>query len=88
MSRDMWRMIPDMWHVVGVNILSRFQLTSSYGLWYFEDLEEKADWLTEWINQSIIYEGVCRTAPATPGLLITIQNLPTPKNGSPELRQV
>ena len=32
-------------------------------LWYFEDFEEKAD--------SLNYEAVCRTAPATPGLLIS-----------------
>ena len=34
-------------------------------LWYFEDLEEKADWLNEWISNKDVY----RTAPATPGLL-------------------
>ena len=31
----------------------------------FEDLEENADWL----NQSINDKGVCRKAPATPGML-------------------
>ena len=35
-------------------------------LLYLEDWEEKADGLTELIND----EGVCRTAPATPGMLI------------------
>ena len=34
-------------------------------LWYYEDLEEKADWTTELINDKAVY----RTAPATPGLL-------------------
>jgi hypothetical protein len=34
----------------------------------FEDWEEKDDGLTRWIND----EGVCRIAPATPGLLNTI----------------
>ena len=29
-----------------------------------EDLEEKDDWINEWMSD----EGVCRTAPATPGL--------------------
>ena len=37
-------------------------------LWCFEDLEEKDDS----INQSITDGGVCRTAPATPGLLNTL----------------
>ena len=52
MTRDMWHVTPDM--LWGVNILSKFQLSSPYGFWfilYFEDLEEKADWLTDWINQ-------------------------------------
>ena len=60
------------WHITcdmlwGVNILSKFQLPSFYCLWFmiFEDLEEKAHGLNELIN----YEGVCRTAPANPGLL-------------------
>ena len=30
-TRDTWR---DMWHVLGVNIFSKFQLPSSYGLWF------------------------------------------------------
>ena len=34
---------------------------------FFEDLEEKDDSVTQLISG----EGVCRTAPATPGLLIS-----------------
>ena len=34
-------------------------------LWYYEDLEEKADWINEWMSNKAVY----RTAPATPGLL-------------------
>ena len=56
------------WHVVGgehgLNIFSSLAITF-WDLWCFEDLEEKDDWLTETIND----KGVCRTAPATPGLL-------------------
>ena len=74
---DMWHVTRDKWHVTRdmfgrVNILSKFQLPSSYRLWlwYDEDLEEKDDLPNEWMN----YEAVYRTAPATPGLLInTIQ---------------
>ena len=60
----------DMWHVTcdklwGLtfpqNVSSLLNLTLC-DLWYFDDLEEKADSLAESIN----YKGVCRTAPATP----------------------
>ena len=40
-----------------------------WDLWFFEDLEEKHELISELINDG----GVCRTAPATPGLLITFQ---------------
>ena len=47
---DMWHVTYNRWHVTrdmfgGVNILSKFQLPSSYrfDLWYYEDLEEKDD---------------------------------------------
>ena len=55
MTCDMWHVTRDMSHVVGVNILSKFQLPSSYCLWFmmFYDLEEKADWIT--------HKGVYRT---------------------------
>ena len=36
-----------------------------WNLWLFEDLEEKDESISELINDG----GVCRTAPATPGLL-------------------
>ena len=36
----------------------------------FEDLEEKSDIVSLLNNQLISEGGVCRTAPATPGLLI------------------
>ena len=38
-----------------------------WDLWCFEDLEEK----DRLLNQSVNDGGVCRTAPATPGLLNT-----------------
>ena len=37
-----------------------------WDLWCFEDLEEK----DQLLNQSVNDGGVCRTAPARPGLLI------------------
>ena len=66
-------MTRDMRHVTWweVNILSKFQLCSSYGLgvMMFCRFGGKGQ-VTELIN----YEGVCGTAPATPGLLITLKN--------------
>ena len=71
-KRDTWHVTRDMRHVTydmlwGVNILSKFQLPSSSGLWYmiFWRLGGKG-WLTELIN----HKADCRTAPAIPGLLI------------------
>ena len=67
----MWNVTCDMWHVWGgeysLKYFSSLALTVC-DLWYYEDLEEKDDWVTEWIN----YEAVYRTAPSTPGLLISV----------------
>ena len=41
----------------------------AWDLWCFEDLEEKDRSIDQSINQLINDRGVCRTAPATPGLL-------------------
>ena len=81
---DMWHVTHDTWHVTcdtwrdmlhmtcdmfgGVNILSKFQLLSSYGLWFM------ILWISGgkgWLTESINYKAVYRTDPATPGLLIT-----------------
>ena len=53
----------DMSHVVGVTSSLALMVCD---LWYIEDLEEKDDRLNEWMNDG----GDCKTAPATPGLLI------------------
>ena len=72
-TRDMWR---DTWHMTcdmfgGVNILSKFQLSSSYGLWFM------ILWISGGkgsVTESVKYEAVYRTAPATPGLLTRPQS--------------
>ena len=76
---DMWPVTHDMWHVTrdtfgGVSILSKFQLPSSYRLWFMILWRSGGKgWLNElmneWINQLINDEAVYRTDPATPGLL-------------------
>ena len=64
-----------------------------WSLWCPEDWEEKDDCLTEWtkkwMNQSISYEAVCWTAPATPGLLLfQIITLFTPAFASIDLTAI
>ena len=74
LTPDTWHMTRDMWHMTGggdVNFLSKFWLPSSYGLgvkvlWRYFHKGSLTDWVSYFMND----EGVCRTAPATPGLLI------------------
>ena len=63
-------MTHDMLHMVGGEYSLKMLLISSNGLGFMMSgrLEGKG-WLIEWINQSISYKAICRTAPATPGLL-------------------
>ena len=68
---DMWYVTRDMWHVTGEGRWTFSQSFSSLALttleWRFvEYLEEKADSLP---FKSVSDKGVCRTAPATQGLL-------------------
>ena len=71
----MWHKTRDMWHVTrdmlggwtfSQNFIS-LAFTVCY-LWYYEDLEEKDDLLTDLL---INHKAVYRTGPATPGLLNT-----------------
>ena len=76
-----WHVTRDMWHVTRcdtwqVTCLAGWSFSQTFSflaltvcdLWYYEDLEEKDELMNELIN----YEAVYRTAPATPGLLITL----------------
>ena len=84
-TRDMWHVTCDMWHVTcdrwHVTCLGGWtfsQIFSSLALtvcdlWNYEDLEEKDRSLNELINDEAVY----RTAPATPGLLNSL-NTPLP----------
>ena len=81
MTPDMWNLTCDTWHVTcntghvthgwGWTFSQNFSFLALtvWDLWCSEDLEEK----DYWINQLINYKGYCRTAPATPGLLINDQ---------------
>ena len=76
-TRDTWHVTRDTWHVTcdmfgGVNILSKFQLPSSYRLWFMILWRSGGKGsLADWINDEAVY----RTAPATPGLLKTLSIL-------------
>ena len=51
-TRDMWHVTHDMFE--GVNILSKFQLPSSYRLWFMILWRSGGKgWLAEWINELI-----------------------------------
>ena len=73
----MWHVTRDTWHVTrdmfgGVSILSKFQVPSSYRLWFMILWRSGGK---GWIDQSINHKAVYRTAPATPGLLNTRKTL-------------
>ena len=70
-THDTWHVTCDMWHMTRWGGWAFSQNFSSLALtvcdfWYYEDIEEKADLLTDWIYDEAVY----RTAQATPGLLI------------------
>ena len=70
-TRDTWHVTLDTWHLTcdtwwGVNILSTFQLSTSFGLGVMVFLRF---WGKGGVNHSISHKAVCRTAPATPGLV-------------------
>ena len=73
---DMWHLTPDVGHLVGVNILSKFQLPSSYGLgvmmfWRFGGKGS--------LTELMCNKSDCRTAPATPARLKSGEGLGFPR---------
>ena len=79
-THDRCNMTCDMWHMIRGGRWTFSKIFSSLALtvleWrHFEDFEEKdpslTDWLTDWIKD----KGVCRRAPATPGLFISVHNI-------------
>ena len=74
---EMWHVTHDMWHMTRdtrhVKCLGGWTFSQNFSslaltvcdLCYYKDLEEKAHWL----NESMNYDAVYRTVPATPGLL-------------------
>ena len=101
MTCDVWQVTHDIWHMTGgiyhvacdmcrkVNILSKCQVPSSYGLgvkllWQF--LEK--GWLYQWNNEVINDKGVFWTTPATPGLFKTLQIYCLPGNSQSVMPQL
>ena len=73
MTHETWHVTCDIWHVTcgGWTFSHNFSslALTVFELWYFEDLEKKADWLTDSVTESIKNKAVYRKAPATPGQL-------------------
>ena len=68
---DMWHVTLDVWHVTHLGRWTSspnfsFLALTVWELRYFEYISTNHHWMTELMNHG----GVCRTAPATPGLLI------------------
>ena len=68
LSTDMWQVIYDMWHMVGWNILLKFELPSAYGMGVM--VFSRFGVNDHLMNESINYKKVYRVALATPGLTI------------------
>ena len=89
LTHETWHVICDMWHVTcdtwrGVNFLSKFQLPRSFSLgwtvsWRF--------WTKGWFNEWMSDKGLWRTARASPGLLISIDNTMT-MGHEPQIRDL
>ena len=72
---DRWQVTGDKWHITHgeVNILSKLQLSSSKGLGVMMSWRSGGKlWVTHLINDND--KAFSRTAPATPGLLIMVEN--------------
>ena len=64
LTHDMWKMVEGEYsHKISAPQLFRFGCNDILKVWR----KRMTDWLTDWMSD----KGDCRTAPATPGLLIT-----------------
>ena len=64
-----WHVTHNIWHVTNGGGEHSLKISAPkrlpFGCNYVLNLEEKDDWINEWTNDN----GVCKTVPATPGLL-------------------
>ena len=75
-THDTWHMTPDTWRMTHdmfgeVNVPSKFQLPSSYCLWFMIiwRLEEKADLMNQLMNDKAVY----RTAPGLLNMIVEVK---------------
>ena len=64
-TQDMCHRTYDMWHLLGDEHYLKMSACKAWVGQCFEDISTKDDWLTKLMNDKV----VCRTAPASPGLL-------------------
>ena len=76
---EMWHMTRDTWHRGWWTLCQNFRslALTIWKIWWLEDISTKEHLMSEWMSHG----GVCRTAPATPGLLNT--SLDNPDISSP-----
>ena len=71
---DTWHMTPDIWHTWGDEYCVNISGPKLLGFGCEGVLKILKEMITDsWINWLINDQVVCRTAPATPGLIITMQ---------------
>ena len=75
MTSEMWHVTPDMWHMTPIcgGGEPSLKISASYLVLVLSycllNIFTKDDPVNELMNKLMNKEGVCRTAPATPGLL-------------------
>ena len=67
-TRDTWHMTHDTWHVTRLGGWTFSQNFSSLSLtvcdlWYYEDLEEKDEWINKWINYEAVWGSLAWSTP-------------------------
>ena len=69
-THDTWHATCDMWRVMGGEYYLKTSAPQLFWFVIYEILKIRRTRLTDWINELINHEADCKTAPATPGLLI------------------
>ena len=74
-TRDRWHMTCDMWHVLGGKNSLKIVAPLLLQCVIYDIMKIWRKRMTHLMNESINYEAVCRTTPATPGLFKIIAGI-------------